>query len=44
MELTSDIDNYWQYPSADRYSLVVLSVFNVFHLLSISQPKKSLIS
>ena len=28
----------------DRYRLVVLSVFNVFLLLSISQLKKSLIS
>ena len=44
MELTSDIDNRWQYPSVDRYGLVVRSVFNVFLLLSITQSKKSLIS
>ena len=44
MELTSDIDKRWQYPSVDMYRLVVLSVFNVFLLLSINQLKKSLIS
>ena len=44
MELTSDIDNRWQYPYVDRYRLAVLSVFNVFLLLSINQLKKSLIS
>ena len=42
MEMTSDIDNRWQYPSVDRYMLVVLSVFNVFLLLSISQSRESL--
>ena len=42
MEMTSDIDNRWQYPSVDRYRLVVLSVFNVFFLLSISQSRESL--
>ena len=36
MELISDIDNRWQYPSVDRYRIVVLSVFNVFLLLSIN--------
>ena len=40
MKLTSDIDNSWQYPSVDRYSLVVQSLFNIFLLLSISQSKK----
>ena len=44
MELTSDIDNRWQYPSVERYGLVVRSVFNVFLLLSITQSKESLIS
>ena len=44
MELTSDIDNRWQYPSANRYRLVVLSEFNLFLLLSMNQLKKSLIS
>ena len=36
MELISDIDDRWQYPSVDRYRIVVLSVFNVFLLLSIN--------
>ena len=40
MGVTSDICNRRQYPSVDRYRLVVLSVFNVFLLLSISQLKK----
>ena len=45
MERASDIDNHFrQYPSVDRYRLVVRSVFNVFLLLLISQLKKSLIS
>ena len=43
MEVTFDIGNRWQYPSKNRYR-VVLSVFNVFLLLSISQLKKILIS
>ena len=44
MELTFYIENSWQYLSVDRHRLVVLSVFNVSLLLSISQLKKSLIS
>ena len=44
MELTLYIENSWQYLSVDRHKLLVLSVFNVFLLLSISQLKKSLIS
>ena len=44
MKLTSDIDNRWQYPSTNRYRLVVLSEFNLFLLLSMNQSKKSLIS
>ena len=44
MELTLYIENSWQYLSVDRHKLVVLSVFNVFLLLSISQLKKRLIS
>ena len=44
MELTSHIDNRWQYPFVNRYRLVFLSEFNLFLLLSISKPKKSLIS
>ena len=44
MELTFCIDNSWQYLSVDRHRLVVLSVFNVSLLLSISQLKKSLIN
>ena len=40
MEVRSDVGNRWQCPSVDRYRLVVLSVFNVFLLLSISQLKK----
>ena len=44
MELTFYIDNSWQCLSVNRHRLVVLSVFNDFLLLSISQLKKSLIS
>ena len=44
MEVTSDIGNCWQYPSVDRYRLVLLSAFNVFLLLSINHLEKSLIS
>ena len=36
MELTSHIDNRWQYPSVNRYRVAVLSEFNLFSLLLIS--------